>query len=188
MPDAGTFFAVVGPSGAGKDTLMSKAETALRHDARYVFAKRYITRPEEAGGEDHHAVSRDEFQKKANEGAFALSWSAHGLCYGVPADVIDLTASGSHVVCNLSRGALPETASLFAHLTVLHVTAPADVLAQRLAGRNREDAHDIGRRLNRCRLDVEAQGQVVEIENVGPVARAAGLFIQALLKVSEERV
>ncbi len=187
MPETGTFFAVVGPSGAGKDTLIDAAQKSLGKDERFVFARRYITRPENSGGEAHHAISPNAFRQKMKDGAFALSWSAHGLCYGVPSTVVEATEAGAHVVCNLSRGALPEAARVFANLAVLHVTAPPEVLAQRLAKRNREEAPDIGRRLTRSAPQITKQDRVVEIENVGPVEETALQFIQALLKLSAER-
>ena len=52
------------------------------------------------------------------------------------------------VIANVSRSVLAEAASR--HPTrVLLVTAPAEVLAHRLAARGREDAADIARRLSR---------------------------------------
>ena len=50
----GAVFAVVGPSGAGKDTLIEAARQA-RPDL--VIVRRFITRPESAGGEDFHGVT-----------------------------------------------------------------------------------------------------------------------------------
>ena len=52
---------VVGPSGAGKDTLIERAREALAGEARFRFVRREITRPEGAGGEDHIAVTPAAF-------------------------------------------------------------------------------------------------------------------------------
>ena len=35
---------VVGPSGAGKDTLIAKAQAALKGDLRFAFVRRVVTR------------------------------------------------------------------------------------------------------------------------------------------------
>ncbi len=66
---------VVGPSGAGKDSLLQTAREAFRCDPRIGFARRVITRPADPDGENHEPVSEAEFTARD----FALSWSAHGL-------------------------------------------------------------------------------------------------------------
>ena len=137
-------FAIVGPSGAGKDTLI-RGVLAARPDLRLV--RRVITRPTEAGGEDFEGVSPDDFARRRARGDFALVWQAHGLHYAIPKDQV--TGPGD-VIFNGSRAALPEATSIFPDLRVILVTAPATVLAARLAARGRETATDIRARLARA--------------------------------------
>lgn len=137
-------FAVVGPSGAGKDTLLSGA-LACRPDLHLV--RRVITRPSEAGGEDFEGVTDAEFQTRLAQGAFALTWDAHGLRYGIPHDQI---TRPNDVVFNGSRAALPQAVRVFPNLRVILVTAPDAVLAARLAARGRESVGDIAARLSRA--------------------------------------
>lgn len=146
---AGTLFLVVGPSGAGKDTLLSGARETLKDDARFVFARRMITRPADAGGEDHTEISGEEFETLRRQGAFFLSWSAHGLDYGLPATLTDDLAAGRNVVANVSRSVIADAASRTPHLCAIVITAPAAVLAGRLGDRGRETEADIAARLAR---------------------------------------
>ncbi|WP_372619315.1 phosphonate metabolism protein/1,5-bisphosphokinase (PRPP-forming) PhnN [Falsiroseomonas sp.] len=139
---------VVGPSGAGKDTLMNGARAALAGDARFVFARRLITRPAEAGAEEHEAITPEAFSDLRSRGALALWWQAHGLHYGIPAGIHAEIAAGRVVVANLSRGVLAEAAIRFP-LRVLEITAPVALRAARLAARGREDVADIAARLAR---------------------------------------
>ncbi len=140
--------AVVGPSGAGKDTLMAGARAQLAAESHVRFVRRVITRPAEAGGEDHQPVTEEAFRSLRDAGGFALWWQAHGLSYGIPAHVAPDIAAGIVVVANLSRGVLQDAASRFP-LLVLEITAPLEVRAARLANRGREEAEDVARRLAR---------------------------------------
>ncbi len=141
-------IAVVGPSGAGKDTLMTGARAALQDDARFRFVQRTITRPAEAGGEDHRALTPEAFLAEREAGGFALAWEAHGFFYGIPRDIEADMAAGRVMIANLSRGVLAEAALRY-RLRVLVVTAPLAILAERLAARGRETAADIAARLAR---------------------------------------
>ena len=140
--------AVVGPSGAGKDTLMAGARARIGADGRFRFVRRSITRPASAGGEDHEPLGHDGFLRRRDAGGFALWWEAHGLLYGIPRDIEADLAANRCVVANLSRGALAEAAARYP-LLVLEITAPPDVLAARLAARGREEAEAVAARLAR---------------------------------------
>ncbi|MCA3366109.1 MAG: phosphonate metabolism protein/1,5-bisphosphokinase (PRPP-forming) PhnN [Roseomonas sp.] len=141
-------IAVVGPSGAGKDTLMAATRAALTQDSRFRFVRRAITRPADAGGEDHEALTEAAFAERRAAGGFALAWEAHGLRYGIPRDIEADMATRRVVIANLSRAALPEAGARY-RLRVLNITAPIELLAARLAMRGRESAADIAARLAR---------------------------------------
>lgn len=165
---------VVGPSGAGKDTVLGLARLALDADKRFRFVRRVITRPADAGGEDHEAVSESEFAQRA----FALQWQAHGLHYGIPADVIDDLARGIVVVANVSRAVIAAAAERFP-VQVIEVTAPPDILARRLADRGRETADDVAKRLARD-VPIPSHVTVDTIINDKTPAEAANCFVQSL--------
>jgi phosphonate metabolism protein PhnN/1,5-bisphosphokinase (PRPP-forming) len=139
---------VVGPSGAGKDTLLDAARARLAGDPRFAFARRVITRPAGAGGEDHLPATREAFLAARDRGDFALWWEAHGLLYGIPREMEAALAAGRVVLANLSRTVLAEAAARYP-TRILLVTAPPELRAARLAARGREAAEDIAARLAR---------------------------------------
>lgn len=167
-------FAIVGPSGAGKDTLLAGA-LELRPDL--VLVRRVITRPTEAGGEDFEGVSEIEFARRHAAGEFALDWHAHGLRYGIPAAQID---SSRDVLFNGSRAALPAAQARFPGLVVIVVTAPVAVLAARLAARGRETAADIAARLDRAGFDLPEGLAVRLVVNDGTPEQGVARLMAAL--------
>jgi len=175
----GTFFPVVGPSGAGKDTLLDAVRHALAADPRFVFARRTITRPSDAGGEAHRAVSEADFAAEEAAGRFALHWRAHGLAYGIPVEIEGALAAGRHVVANLSRAAVADAAARYPSICVLHVTAPAEMLRAHLAARRREDSDVQAARAART-ADIPADVAMVEVVNDGTIAAGARQLLDAL--------
>jgi ribose 1,5-bisphosphokinase len=174
----GRLFAVVGPSGVGKDSLMREA-ARLRPDLHVV--RRVITRPEAAGGEDFEGVSEAEFARRRARGDFALDWEAHGLFYGVPKGVSRVLASGQDAMLNGSRAILGMTQAVFPSLVVVHVTARPEVLAERLAARGRETEDDIARRLERAAIPLpRGLREVIEIDNSGDFASGVQALLDAI--------
>lgn len=179
QPAPGRFIAIVGPSGAGKDTLINFARERLGGDERFVFARRVVTRPADAGSEVHDSLGEAEFDAALAAGAFGLNWSAHGLRYGLPIGLDDDIAAGKTVIANLSRQVLPELERRYArHLTVV-VTARPEIIAARLAARRRESLEEIERRLSR-RTAEPAGPHVRVIDNSEAAAVACAGFLELL--------
>lgn len=177
MAGRGTLHLVVGPSGAGKDMLIDAARAA-RPDL--FVPRRAITRPADAGGEAHDALSPEAFAAAAASGAFALHWQAHGLHYGIPAAIEARLAAGLPVLANVSRSVIEAARGRFVPLRILHVTAPAAVLAVRLAGRGRESAAQIAARLARAPYAVPSGPDVWTIDNGGTPQAGIDAFLAAL--------
>lgn len=175
---AGRLVLVVGPSGAGKDTLIAMARTALASDPRYVFARRVVTRPAVAALEDHDSVNEEAFAARETEGGFALSWRANGLSYGLPAELVHELAAGRVVVANVSRAAVAAAHERFADAAVILVDAKRDVRAARLRQRGREDRGQIADRLQR-EVDTPLS-QAIRIDNSGRIEDGLAQFIDAL--------
>lgn len=178
----GQLYVVVGPSGAGKDTLLAGA-VGQRPDLHW--ARRVITRPGVAGGEPYEGVSEQAFASRLAAGEFALHWRAHGLGYGVAGAELAPLAVGRDVVMNGSRAALPEIARAFPAMRVVLVTAPPEVLAARLARRGREAAGEVAARLARGGFDLPPGVAAVTVVNdATPEAGVARL----LAALAPERV
>jgi ribose 1,5-bisphosphokinase len=178
-------FYVIGPSGAGKDTLIAGARSRLRPSARILFAHRYITRPADAGGENHIALDHQDFAARVAAGLFALDWESHGNRYGIGIEIHDWLATRFAVVVNGSRGCLATAAERFPSLVPVLVTAPAPLLAERLARRGREPAAAIDARLARSgTLDPVAHPELRIVENTGSVEDGVAALIETMMDVS----
>jgi len=163
---------VVGPSGAGKDSMLRgwRAASAAPH-----FAQRVITRASDAN-ESHEAVSLGDFAGLRSQGLLATWWQAHGLDYGVRRSQLEPLAAGRWVVMNGSRAHLPALRAQAPGLRVVEISAPSHVLAQRLAARAREDAAGRDSRLGRL-VETPVEAELVLI-NDGELQRGVDTLVQ----------
>ncbi|MFB6418185.1 MULTISPECIES: phosphonate metabolism protein/1,5-bisphosphokinase (PRPP-forming) PhnN [Bradyrhizobium] len=161
----GRLVLVVGPSGAGKDTLLRLARAACVDDHRVVFPRRVVTR-ESSADEDNIAATSDEFRQAREHGDFAVHWEAHGHSYALSTGINDDIRAGRTVVANVSRTVIGALRQTYANVVVVAITAPPDVLAQRLAARARHSDGNIAERLARSVDEASAPADVT-ILNAG---------------------
>jgi len=171
----GTLFLVVGPSGAGKDSLIDRV---CLHRPDLYLMPRTITRP--AVTNEHVAVSNDEFAKLKRNYAFSLTWDANGLRYGISRDLEGRLADGQSVVLNGSRSIVDDVVERFRPARVIYVSARLDVLANRLRERGRENESEIELRLARAGRGAPKGPDVIAIDNSDSLEDSTTAFLTAL--------
>ena len=176
----GRLVYVMGPSGAGKDSVLQYARAKLDGRHPVVFAHRYITRPPSDDIENYISLSPGEFALREARGLLACDWAAYGIRYGIGIEIAAWQAAGLLTVVDGSRAHfIANTGNLEGVIPVL-ITASAVELRRRLRARGREDAQGIERRLQRATEFVPIHPPLVTIDNSGPLERA-GEALTALL-------
>jgi ribose 1,5-bisphosphokinase len=161
----GRLILVVGPSGAGKDTLIGLARAACADVRSVVFPRRVVTR-EASIFEDNEQVSFEIFRRARARGEFAVHWEAHGHGYGLTRAIDDELRAGRTLVANVSRTVIDAVRRAYANVTVVSITAPPEILEARLAARARSSDGQIEQRLSRAVSDLAAAPDIT-IVNVG---------------------
>lgn len=187
MAARGTLILVVGPSGAGKDSLIAAVRSRFSDDDSLVFARRCITRPPDPDGEAHEAVSQMEFERRRDADEFMLSWQAHGLSYGIPSSYEAALRSGRAVIANASRTVVDRARNIFTPAAIVHVTASPEILAHRLVRRGRENESDQDGRLQRTVQACLKGTDVVTIVNDGDLKDAIATFMNHLTLIADQR-
>jgi ribose 1,5-bisphosphokinase len=177
---SGALVYVVGPSGAGKDSVLGRARSLIAIDAPVAFAHRYITRSADVGGENHIALTRAEFALRRARGLFAYHWQAHGNDYGIGREVHAWRSAGMTVVVSGSREHFLKAGALDSQTHPVLITAPAGRLQQRLIGRGRETTLQATERLERADAYEIIDPRLVTIVNDGALDDAAQAFVRLL--------
>jgi len=175
----GRLIYVMGPSGAGKDSLLHFARDHVAGDS-VVFAHRYITRSV-GGGENHIALTAEEFEARSALGLFALEWASHALRYGVGVEIDTWLTRGCTVVVNGSRQHLERALERYPRMEVVHVEAQPHILAARLGARARETAEQVAARLARhAPFSLPDGTRLTRIDNSGALEVAGHRLVQVV--------
>ncbi len=179
-------YYVIGPSGSGKDSLLQYVRDNMPENAGVVFAHRYITRSAGAGGENHIALSEQEFLHRQQQGCFAMHWRSHQTYYGLGVEIDIWLSKGLSVVMNGSREYLNEAARRYENLLPVLISVDPGILEKRLQARAREDAAQQQMRLKQAiKLQQNIRHpRLFRIENNGALEAAGDRLMTLILAPS----
>lgn len=170
---------VIGPSGAGKDSVIHALRERWSLRLPVHWARRTITRAVQPEGEPHESVTLTDFTQLLQRGALAMHWQGNGLRYGVRRSELAPLEQGHCVLVTGSRAHAPVVQRVWPACTLVHISAPTDVLRQRLNARGREDEQAIASRLRR-EVEQDWPAETIRIVNDSTLTAAAETLHSAL--------
>lgn len=157
----GRLFIVSGPSGSGKDTVLSKV---FEKCPELSFSVSSITRPMRAGereGDKYHFISVAEFEQMLDNDRLLEHNVYMGNYYGTPREPVErCIANGGDIIVEVDvngaaqiRGRMPQAISIF-------IMPPSlKVLRERLSGRGTESSEQVEGRLKSALGEIARAGE-----------------------------
>jgi ribose 1,5-bisphosphokinase len=175
-----TLVLVVGPSGAGKDSLIRGAREFFGPAGEINFVRRYITRPPD-GSEDNYYLDETAFIQLEKSRFYAATWQAHGNRYGIARHALE-NAAAAVSLCSISRRAIAEFEMGYCDVVTIMVTTQPAILRQRLLRRGRESCGEIEGRLARAAAPLRAR-QLIEFDNSADYQSSLASFTRLLEQI-----
>lgn len=149
---------VSGPSGVGKSTICSEVVKRLENVHLSVSV---TTRPKsdsEVEGKDYRFLSREEFERKIQQGMLLEHAEVFGNLYGTPKDKVDEELeAGNTVILEIDVQGAQQVKKIYPDAVMIFIMPPTQRhLAQRMNGRGREDEEAARKRLDRADDEIAA--------------------------------
>ncbi len=158
-------FVITGPSGVGKGTLIRGLMERVPALELSVSATTRAPRPGEHDGVDYHFLTREEFNRKVNEGAFVEHADYAGRSYGTLRSELEARVrAGAPVVLEIEvQGARQVRAAMPQAIQVFIAPPSLQALRTRLVGRGTDDPAEVERRLEVAEHELEAQPEFAHV-------------------------
>ena len=168
---------VSGAAGSGKGTVLNelfKLSDSFRYSVSFTSRK---PRPGEVDGVNYFFVTREEFEKRIQNGDFAEHVEYCGNYYGTSSSYIrSLRDAGYNVVLEIETvGALNIMKAVPDSVSIFLAPPSYTVLEQRLRGRGTETEEDIQKRLSRAKEEIQISKnyEYIVLNRDGEMLRAA---------------
>ena len=120
-------------------------------------------------------------ERLQEEQSFAMHWLANGRQYGVRHAELEPLKLNQWLLVNGSRAYLPEALRQFKGLSVLHISASAEILRARLLARQRETPEVVEARVQRAvAFSVPTSCRCVNVLNDTSLDDAGAVLMKAL--------
>lgn len=152
----GLLFIVSGPAGSGKGTVVNELINSHPELKLSISATTRQPRPGEAHGVHYYFISRDEFEKRIENGEM-LEWATYsGNYYGTPQkEVLEAMENGIDVILEIEVDGAMQIKKKIKNSVAVMLTPPSkEVLENRLRGRGTETEDVIKWRLNRAKEEI----------------------------------
>lgn len=149
MSRRGSLFIVSAPAGAGKTTLVDRLVRELPNTVRSISCTTRAPRAGEKEGRDYFFLTKSDFARKVQEGAFLEYAKVFDEEYGTSREFVEQELTkGHHVILVIdTQGALQLKVKQI-QATYIFITAPSlEVLRERLIKRGTESPEKIKERL-----------------------------------------
>jgi len=152
------FIVLSGPSGVGKDAVLTRMKKLLRPFHYVVTATTRPRRAKEKNGVNYHFLSRNMFQQMLDDHRF-LEWAnVYGNRYGVPKDeVSQALARGLDTIVKVDVQGAATIKKILPEAVFVFLAPPSlQALEDRLKRRRSESSQDLAVRLARAEEEIES--------------------------------
>lgn len=147
---------ISGPSGAGKDSLVTALLEREPNLRRVVTATDRPRRPDEIDGVDYHFVSTSEFERMIAQGELIEWATVYGQYKGIPRwELEQALESGQDVVVRVDVQGAAAIRHLMPQAVLIFVAAPSEAeMIQRLRGRGGDTGEQVEKRIATARKEM----------------------------------
>ncbi len=160
-PPRGQLTVITGPSGVGKGTLVAALRQRQPSIWLSISATTRAPRSGERDGEHYFFLSRGDFDQRVADGGL-LEWAEFaGHCYGTPRQPVqEQLDAGRPVLLEIELEGARQVRRSFPEGFQIFIKPPCfEELERRIRGRGTDSEAAISRRLERARVELEAEAE-----------------------------
>ena len=158
MPREGILFILVGPSGAGKNTLMRRVQSRLKNLPQLATATTRAIRAGEQEGREHVFVGQAAFEHMIADNALIEYQKVHmNDYYGTPRQAVEgALSTGRDLIADIEFLGAEAIQAAYPENTVLIFVTPSNfnILAERIRQRGAVTPLELENRLARARFEM----------------------------------
>ena len=156
----GILMVVSGPSGVGKGTLVKTLVKRREDVVESVSCTTRAPREGEVHGREYYFLTKQEFQKRIDEGDF-LEYDEHfGNFYGTPKSFVKEQLENKSVILEIDVVGALNAKKAFPQSVLVMIAPPSvEELKRRLVGRGTETEEEIAKRLSRLEYELSHKEQ-----------------------------